>query len=955
MALFTAVQAGPMDDGATFGNTSPGTIGVDYPDTTDSVDVAGYALTQGALTQVDSIVDNTGGGKLTIDNTFTVTSSISIYITGANSVALSGISGGTLYLDTGFTGTLDLNGNAVTQSGGAISMTALNDTTGGGSLTVTDDFNGGTITDAKLLVNSDLTGKTISGTISFSVSGYAIEIQGQGTMEDYNGSMTLSGSATGGITNGNVLLNMSGSISNGVTGAYGIYQSSGSIYNISGSIQETSSGYCVYLNGGNFYDATGTFTVDNGYGIANNFANIYDFSGTINVTGSGYGLYADGGTSGFAGTINNSGSGYGVYAPYGAMLIISSTINNSGLGYGLYTSTLTNYSGEMNVSDGYGFYNNYTGGQNSISCDLDNTGDDYGFYNVSGGSLMLTGNSTNSSTGTGVYNLGTLNVGGDFINSGGGYGINNQASCNLTLSGTFTHLGTSYGVNNEGATDITGGTFTNNSSTYGIYNNGGSSFIINGSTGTIINGSTGVGIYNNGGTVILAGTAHMNTGSGTFLHLYGGTLTDLSGYLVTTGGVGIYMENSPTITNITGTIRREGGIPISGTGTITDMQGVIANTMAVSNLSNINIKEGITILGVTGIIPPTNEVVLNQFENDVDDATAHASQIKQGTETRYVIVSGYNNYPYSNVNYSKDGTTWIRCPIFTDDREFKNIIWDGTKFCAVGVVKDNKIFGTSTDGINWTYSIEVSGWGTGNNVNVIAHNGSQYIAGGSGDKRILYSSDGVTWNKSNGLTGNTNPYAAAWNGTRWVVGDDAGYIHHSTDGITWTRITPRVTTSYILSIIWDGSKFVGTGQAGTNTLFYSSDGLTWTVLGTTIFSDYAKGIAYNGSNKYVAIGNGSSNTLAYSSDGINWTGLGKTVVTTYGNSVIWDGTKFIAFAYGNQFYTSTDGENWSSASTTQIISSSQNNVAIGTAVPIGVLGVAGEEVAGGGETSHTFS
>ena len=57
MASFTAVQTGALDDGATFGNTSPGTKGVDWPGETDDVDAAGYALGQGAATGVGSLTD----------------------------------------------------------------------------------------------------------------------------------------------------------------------------------------------------------------------------------------------------------------------------------------------------------------------------------------------------------------------------------------------------------------------------------------------------------------------------------------------------------------------------------------------------------------------------------------------------------------------------------------------------------------------------------------------------------------------------------------------------------------------------------------------------------------------------------------------------------------------------------------------------------------------------------
>lgn len=67
MTAFTATQAGAISDGGTFGLTSPGVKGTDWPNETDDLIFGGFNLTQGSATAVGSMV----GGN----NTFTLTGS----------------------------------------------------------------------------------------------------------------------------------------------------------------------------------------------------------------------------------------------------------------------------------------------------------------------------------------------------------------------------------------------------------------------------------------------------------------------------------------------------------------------------------------------------------------------------------------------------------------------------------------------------------------------------------------------------------------------------------------------------------------------------------------------------------------------------------------------------------------------------------------------------------------
>lgn len=78
---FVATQSGEVQDGATYGNTSPGTAGVDYPGATDSLDLAGYALTSASALTLVAIVDTAGGGSLDLADDLTAGSVTNVSIT----------------------------------------------------------------------------------------------------------------------------------------------------------------------------------------------------------------------------------------------------------------------------------------------------------------------------------------------------------------------------------------------------------------------------------------------------------------------------------------------------------------------------------------------------------------------------------------------------------------------------------------------------------------------------------------------------------------------------------------------------------------------------------------------------------------------------------------------------------------------------------------------------------
>ena len=151
---FTSTVSGDWDDGGTWGNTSPGTQGTDWPATTDNALIAsGHTVT---LTGAETINDLTinSGGVFNDDNTGAITVDGNLVLngtkTGQRNIEFTGGSGQTID-GTGIhssTKNLVINGNASILS--TASLTVINDIAIGNSVTAT---NNGTVT-----INGSLTG-----------------------------------------------------------------------------------------------------------------------------------------------------------------------------------------------------------------------------------------------------------------------------------------------------------------------------------------------------------------------------------------------------------------------------------------------------------------------------------------------------------------------------------------------------------------------------------------------------------------------------------------------------------------------------------------------------------------------------------------------------------------------------------------------------------------------------
>lgn len=199
--------------------------------------------------------------------------------------------------------------------------------------------------------------------------------------------------------------------------------------------------------------------------------------------------------------------------------------------------------------------------------------------------------------------------------------------------------------------------------------------------------------------------------------------------------------------------------------------------------------------------------------------------------------------------------------------------------------------------------------------NYIFYNGVKYmIIGNTG--YISTSDDGTNWAVA---TKNTQLGSKAWmvinyNGTKYVALGSTGGLSTSTDGITWnTALIQQNLGNRAWSIlIYDGIKFIAIGMTGY--ISTSPDGTAWAVAteNTTLGNHNWWDAAYDGT-KYVALG--ADGYISTSTDGLIWT-TPVQVANLGANSwhrIAYDGTKFVALGGTGYISTSTDGTTWTTA------------------------------------------
>jgi hypothetical protein len=286
---------------------------------------------------------------------------------------------------------------------------------------------------------------------------------------------------------------------------------------------------------------------------------------------------------------------------------------------------------------------------------------------------------------------------------------------------------------------------------------------------------------------------------------------------------------------------------------------------------------------------------------------------------------------------SKDGLNWRNIPISAEGTSFRDIVWTGKRYVAVGTRTtpinakmaevnffaqsqvlpaklDVPIAAYSDDGESWTivelphetppYDSPIQVVWTGRQLIAVGMNGG-----------ICTSSDGDSWDLKNPAHEKVGVACAVWTGSELVaVGTDSSRhqgppqaaFYTSPGAIAWNRRNPALTGfAPLRSIVWTGAQFVAVGQAGM--IETSPDGSEWTLRSPLGATKSLSKIATNGS-LLVAVGDG---VVLTSTDSSKWT-TQSTPADFKVKSVAWIGSGFVAVGGNGRIFTSPDAKTWTS-------------------------------------------
>ena len=200
----------------------------------------------------------------------------------------------------------------------------------------------------------------------------------------------------------------------------------------------------------------------------------------------------------------------------------------------------------------------------------------------------------------------------------------------------------------------------------------------------------------------------------------------------------------------------------------------------------------------------------------------------------------------SELLYSGDGITWVdNTPSIRMDSA-NSLAWNGLNWGAVGTNLTTPPYATimyTDKSGTWQNAVSTfTGFGTD-----ITTNGKVWVATGTGDSQIKYSTDGFLWaNVTAPQLSTAN--AVTWNGDLFLAGGSNGNssnLTYSYNGRDWNYVpVPQVST--VNAITWDGNYWNIAGTAVTNNIIMkSSDLITWSSLNIGVATNKINKIGYS--------------------------------------------------------------------------------------------------------------
>jgi hypothetical protein len=245
---------------------------------------------------------------------------------------------------------------------------------------------------------------------------------------------------------------------------------------------------------------------------------------------------------------------------------------------------------------------------------------------------------------------------------------------------------------------------------------------------------------------------------------------------------------------------------------------------------------------------------------------------------RFVAVGNSAESPFPMVSLiSTNGTDWLEQPVDAlANRSLNSLAFGNGVFVLVGNAETSTLgrgaIFTSPDGVTWTDRSADTPYYL---FDVLFAN-DLFVAVGrhpSAAPAILTSPDGITWTLRDAGAPASLFQVAYGNGTFVVLGLEEfpkGVALTSNDGITWKRSVFQSHISLPMDLAFGNGQFVFIGDGDFATIFMTSaDGVTWTVQGQSQATDLDFRALTFADGRFVAAG-GQGN-FAVSTDGTNWT------------------------------------------------------------------------------------
>lgn len=270
---------------------------------------------------------------------------------------------------------------------------------------------------------------------------------------------------------------------------------------------------------------------------------------------------------------------------------------------------------------------------------------------------------------------------------------------------------------------------------------------------------------------------------------------------------------------------------------------------------------------------------------DIVNAKIGNTDVIVGTKTWNSITYGNGKYIAVGQNgsmaYSSDGKDWTYNQVGTNF--WKKVIYGNNKFIAVGGYNDGGYIATSTDGVTWSITKDVT------------------------DAHIF----DICYIEKVRDDSSKEPIFVIV--CHWGVLRERGYILKSNDGVNWTSIITLGDSYGWNAICYGDNQFVAVGNkngtSGSCGIAISlDDGSSWEILDNSN-ADTWNAVTY-GKEKYVAVGN--DGYITSSEDGTTWKnpiGFSINAITQWFNVAYLD-DKFVAVGNNGNYTTSSDGLEW---------------------------------------------